>query len=100
MSLVMNAEVGYFPRQTHEKSRAGFRAGSPAAEPGARVARGPLAARPAIPARTSAIAPRPARDRYARGRNHRLPEPATAGLPCAGGKPGDEPGRPGAGRAI
>src|ERR1019366_7402866 len=79
MSLVMSPDLGYFPPEADEKSRARFCAGRFAAESRARVAGRALAARPAVPARTPAVAPRPARDRRACAKHLRLSCATTAG---------------------
>src|ERR1035437_5346537 len=100
LNLVTDAALGYFPKETHEKSRAGFWGGRPAAEPRARVAGRALAARPAVPARTPAIAALPARDRHARAEHFRLSRPTTAGIQRPGRKPSGRPGRAYGGRPV
>src|ERR1017187_4178392 len=81
MSLVMKVQFEYFNGQANEKSRAGFCDRRPAAEPRARVAGRALAARPAVPARTPAVAPVPARDGRARKRHLRLSDRIAVLLP-------------------
>src|ERR1017187_6670001 len=87
MSLVMSPDLGYFPPEADEKSRARFCAGRFAAESRARVAGRALAARPAVPARTPAVAPRPARDRRACAKHLRLSCATTAGIQRASREP-------------